>query len=103
MSTGSEDRDCIALDLKLFCLSFLPIILITVLQRENNAVQEAGRNYILMIALNQVYIVKKKQKTGTYITEVKSIYSGLDEEGIVWGQMRLGLCLLILCLVVQLQ
>lgn len=62
MSTGSEDRDCIALDLKLFCLSFLPIILITVLQRENNAVQEAGRNYILMIALNQVYIVKKKQK-----------------------------------------
>lgn len=39
----------------------------------------------------------------TYFTEVKSVNSGLDEEGIVWGQMRLDLCFLILCLVVQLQ
>lgn len=39
----------------------------------------------------------------TYITEVESVDSGLDEEGIVWGQMRLDLCLLVLLLIVQLQ
>lgn len=39
----------------------------------------------------------------TYITEVKSVNSGLDEEGIVWGQAGLHLDFLILCLVVQLQ
>lgn len=49
---------------------------------------------------NKVYLEKNRI---TYITEVKSVNSGLDEEGIVWGQTTLELSFLILCLVVQLQ
>lgn len=41
--------------------------------------------------------------TVTYITEVVSVYSGLDEEGVVWGQIRLELYLFVFCLIVQLQ
>lgn len=38
----------------------------------------------------------------THITEVKGVYSGLYEERIVWGQMRLELSFLVLCFILQL-
>ena len=39
----------------------------------------------------------------TYITKVEGVDSGLDEEGIVWGQSVFELSLLVLGLVVDLQ
>lgn len=39
----------------------------------------------------------------TYITEVESVNSGLDEKGEVWGQMGLDLHFLIVSLIIQLQ
>lgn len=38
----------------------------------------------------------------THVTEVKSVYSGLYEERIVWRQVRLELCFFILCFILQL-
>lgn len=42
-------------------------------------------------------------KVPTYITEVESVNSGLDEKGEVWGQMGLDLHFLIVSLIIQLQ
>lgn len=39
----------------------------------------------------------------THLTDVVGVDSGLDEEGIIWGQTALELCFLVLRLVVQLQ
>lgn len=55
----------------------------------------------MLVTRSEVYSTDKQAVT--YITEVKSVNSGLDEEGIVWGQAGLHLDFLILCLVVQLQ
>lgn len=40
--------------------------------------------------------------THTHVTEVKGVHSGLYEERIVWGQVRLELSFLVLCFIVQL-
>lgn len=100
MSPGSEDRDGVALDLKLLGFRLLPIVLITVLRGGNRPIN-VHRN------VNEATGRNEEQFTGdcavTYVTEVKSVNSGLDEEGIVWGQARLELGFLIFCLVVQLQ
>lgn len=42
-------------------------------------------------------------KVPSYITEVESVNSGLDEKGEVWGQMGLDLHFLIVGLIIQLQ
>lgn len=36
MSTGSKDRNSVAFHFKLFGFSFLPVVLVTVLKRQNN-------------------------------------------------------------------
>lgn len=42
-------------------------------------------------------------EVSTYITEVESVNSGLDEKGVVWGQIGLDLHFLIVGLIIQLQ
>lgn len=98
VSTGSQDRDGVALDFKLLCFGFLPVVLIAALQRRYAATHESEHSIglesdsILDIDLNF-----------THLAQVVGVDSGLDEEGIVRGEAILELCFLKLFLVVQLR